>query len=113
MSEYQREKGKIKLLAKGNLEWICRAEWMIRKGTPMDEDDIDPIGTFTDEFYEDYFIHEADKALYRFIETEVTGEGEYSSLIPLGNNEYSFDAYFYNGGTCIEEILDNELNKLR
>lgn len=51
--------------------------------------------------------------LVRYLERhEQVDDPYYTKVVNEGNNEYRFFTLFYDGGTCLQEILEYELNEL-
>lgn len=65
---------------------------------------------------EDYDVFQVKNQyiLVRYLEQYKQVDDPYfTKVIDEGNDEYFFLASFYNGGTCLQEILEYELNKLK
>lgn len=64
---------------------------------------------------EDYDVFQVKNQyiLVRYLERyEQVDDPYFTKVIDKGNNEFHFFTLFYNGGTCLQEILEYELNKL-
>lgn len=68
----------------------------------------DYIECLKDNGYEKYLVTE--NGIYEIFEhKEVSDDPYVQKLIPLGDGTFEFVATFYNGGTCLSEILEDEL----
>lgn len=47
--------------------------------------------------------------IYKFLAYKNTGCFDYCDLTKLTEDKYSFSTCFYNGGTCLSEVLEDEL----
>ena len=56
-----------------------------------------------------YFI--IGTTIYQSIITHNMGYDDYCIIEKIDDNKYSFVTSFYNGGTCLGEMLDEELRK--
>lgn len=64
------------------------------------------------EILADYFHKEymyLNKILYKIIECNQEPYDDYINIIKVNDKIY-FDACFYNGGTCLEELLEEKLS---
>ena len=119
MSRVETHFGKIKILALGNkavLDYIKRnnlgdkvkeCSWCGE--IDFDVEDNDYIVLHKDVKYGAATEH----ILCKFVNHTEFDEGEDIEIFnQTSPDEYEFLAQFYNGGTCLEEILSNELSKL-
>lgn len=51
--------------------------------------------------------------VYEIIEDKEISEEDIEILTPEGNNTYSFTMQFYNGGTCLNEMLENAIKRAK
>ena len=65
-----------------------------------------------DNFYDKYIITK--DGVYEIIESNlIDGSDYFCNISPSSEEgEFIFAAHFYNGGTCLEECLEEELSKL-
>lgn len=63
-----------------------------------------------DEFYNEYFI--VNNKLYKYLKKEEIDSNDSYVNIEKEGEIYSFTTSFHNGGTCLEEMLEEGLNKL-
>jgi len=119
MSRVETHFGKIKILARGNkavLDYIERngLEDKIKECGWCDEIDFDVEDKNYIVLHKDakYGI-DAEHILCEFIVHKEFGEGEDIDIMnQTGPEEFEFFAQFYNGGTCLEEVLSDELAKV-
>ena len=64
-----------------------------------------------DELYFKYVF--VDDEIYEIVEDTEISEEDVEILIPEGNDTYSFTMQFYNGGTCLNEMLENAIRKAK
>lgn len=70
----------------------------------------DYIECLKDNGYEKYLV--TDNGIYEIFDHREESDDPYvQKLIPLGDGTFEFVATFYNGGTCLSEILEDELEK--
>lgn len=64
-----------------------------------------------DNFYGKYIIHKG--SLYKLDMLDESSDDPYfCKVVPMGDDEFVFAAHYYNGGCCLEECLEEEMNKL-
>ena len=63
----------------------------------------DYVEYLLDEYYDEYFI--CDNCLYKIIEQESLDSECYCKISSNDNKTFSFITSFYNGGTCLNEML--------
>jgi hypothetical protein len=111
MSDYESHKGKIrKVNQKGELMLGHMVQIMKNNGDIIDESN-EILDTFMDKYYKKYFVVKGD--LYEFVEhEEIENFDTFCTLTPNEDGTISFHSTFYNGGTCLSEMLEDELKKL-
>lgn len=66
----------------------------------------------TKEYHNDYIMHIND-IVYRAYDVKNYEDGNFFfHKEKIGDDEYSFITQYYNGGTCLQEILEEEFDKL-
>lgn len=63
-----------------------------------------------DSMSENYFIHGDN--IYAITEHEESDDSDFQKLITNNDGSFTFIGSFYNGGTCFEEVLEEEFDKL-
>ena len=110
MSETVRIKGKIQKVErlenetdKEYFERVTKGKWQVHNYTPNSIYEA----MHDNNLYEKYI--EIDNSIYKFLEYKEVDP--YSSFININKEEdiYTFDTCFYNGGTCLEEILREKI----
>ena len=106
MSEIVRIKGKIQKVErienetdKEYFERVTKGKWQVYNYTPTSIDEA----IYDNNLYREYI--EIDNSIYKFLEYKEVDL--YSSFININKEEdiYTFDTCFYDGGTCLEEML--------
>lgn len=69
------------------------------------------IDYLKNELYNAYFI--ANDELYKYLEKEEIDNSDSYINIEKEGDIYSFTTSFYNGGTYLEEMIEEGLNKLK
>ena len=117
MSEYQRDKGVLEVLSTNPSDFEEIALTILKK-YGHDTQSIDKIykeSTVLD-FLKDYFYDEfiiSKKVFARIIKsTTMDIEYDFCDLINLDDGVYAFHTMYYNGGTCMSEMIAGELDKL-
>jgi len=109
MSDYETHRGKmIKVDNPDNHDLKTQCAAILKK--LGDEVDDDPVDYLLNHYWGKY-IH-VDDDLYRILEDEELDFGD--SFAHLTYNEdgtISFTSTFYNGGTCLSEMLEEALRK--
>ena len=110
MSEQKQYSGKLKLISNSdsNLNDLCRMV-LIEDGAENIINDC--ISLIQEEYQTKYIIHN-DK-LYKIIECiEQDSEDSYINMTQ-NKDVFSFNTRFYNGGTCLVEMLEEGIEKLK
>lgn len=114
MSEMKRHIGKIK---KVDLNGFTIEEWCKRKCESLGVRLKPWNDTYKDAFFENQYpieVVEVDGDLFEIIEdNEEEDTEEISIFTPNGNGTYSYVLQFYNGGTCLSEMIEEGIKKLR
>ena len=108
MSYTESHVGKIK---KVDLEGLTIEEWAKEVATAYGMEFKDYYDSYKelvlDELYCRYIVVEED--VYEIIEDHEFDEREISVLTPEGDGIFSFTMQFYNGGTCLTEMLEDAI----
>ena len=108
MSDYKRQTGKIRKVIPNENETLEELIERIKiENNVTDLDDIDVIP------YQQKYIITTD-SLYEILECEK--KDAYDSFCDLNDNKdgtYSFHAYYYDGGTYLNEMIENEIYKIK
>lgn len=118
MSFTERKTGRARLIAEMTEEEAnryCRESYEVAFG-PTDE-----LPCYCDNWIEAYNDKAGDKEMFLYIKgvlwllldinTEDTGES-FCKLIPNDDGTYSFITQYYNGGTCLSEMMTDALGEL-
>lgn len=121
MSYTEFHKGKLRILTrstKETLDYINKHDLKRDFTCDIDDDEID-IDTNNPKYFvlhkdSKYYGKDMDCWLCEFIEhIEQEGGGDYFVDVKcISKDEYEFTCIFFNGGTCLHEILDEEISKL-
>lgn len=111
MSQMEYHIGKLKLLPKLENETLnqqCERIYLEINDSP--EEEIENwVDYFLDFNYESYMVH--NNNLYWIFEDKDLDEDS-CELTPIGNDIYEFRMGFYNGGCCLQECIEWELDRL-
>lgn len=112
MSETVRYKGKLKLVESGgtlqqNVRRFLDANKYTMQYEVDWEDKYQIRDVFYDTFYNDYYI--INDSIYEIVEKELLGYEDRVTVTEKGD-VIEFDCTFYNGGTCLEELIEEELS---
>ena len=111
MSDYESHIGKIRKVipnANETFEELSK-RLSLENGC---EEDLYYEGYLFDEFY-DKFI-KVDKTIFEIFDHKEKDYDDCSCEITDNNNgTFSFSTRFYNGGTCLSEMIGDELKKLK
>ena len=104
MSDYETHSGKLRLLEPQNgetLEEQCKRLW-IEIGEK--EEEYGDKSDLLDEYYEEFI--EINESVYQvFDHKESEDQDMFCKLNKNPDGSYSFYTRFYNGGTCLSEML--------
>lgn len=123
MSYTEFHKGKLKVLTRNNKETFNYIEKnnlqnIIKKCGWCDEIDFDVVSGNNQYIilHKDgvYYGNDCEHMLCEYIEHEIQegGGNDYVDVKRIGKDDYEFTLMFYNGGTCENEILSEEISKL-
>lgn len=111
MSDYESHEGKIRKVIPRegeNFQELCK-RISLEKGA-KEEDYY--VGYLFDELY-DIYVRGNDETLYEvFDHSKRDPSASYCDFIDNGDGTFSFSTMFYNGGTCLSEMLGKKLKKL-
>jgi hypothetical protein len=111
MSDYEAHTGKIRKLEPlegETYEQQCKRLYFEKGGKGEYYE-----GALFDEFYDD-FIRVNKNVLYEvFDHEEKDYDDMFCDLTDNGDGTYSFTTRFYNGGTCMSEMVEHELKKIK
>jgi hypothetical protein len=109
MSSTEVHYGKIK---KVNLRGMSVEEWCEKKCQKASIEKPEWIESWIDAFryseelYDKYHIYK-NMEVYKKIDCIETSDEDISVMYSNRDGSYTFFTQFYNGGTCLEEVLDN------
>ncbi len=107
MSDYESHSGKIRKVfpqVNENFEQLCKRLW-VENG--QKEDDYDKEQLF-DEFYEKYL--KINNEIWEVVEHEdLDDEDMFCRLSRNSDGTVSFHTRYYNGGTCMSEMIEEAL----
>lgn len=110
MSYTESHVGKIK---KVDLEGLTIEEWAKEVATAYGMEFKEYYDSYKelvlDELYSRYIIVEEE--VYEIIEDREFTEEDISELTPEGDGVFSFVMQFYNGGTCLTEMLEDAIKQ--
>lgn len=117
MSDYERFKGEIQLIPRNENEsdkdYFERAT---NKPYSYDLDGIQDYDCIYEAIYENSIYKDficIGNNIYRFNELKsLDPYGSYCNVQKIEEGKYKFETMFYNGGTCLSEMLSSELKKL-
>ncbi len=116
MSEMRNYSGKIELIEKlkgETFEELCKRIFLERTEDEQLENCTNYEEALFEEFWEDEYVKCNDN-LYKITYLMEKDFSENSvDLIETSNGEYEFDARFYDGGTCVSEMIEKGLKKLQ
>lgn len=91
-------------------------EWIMDKlgKTELSEYSENWVDEFfdTDDNYDKFYFNENSETLYE-IDAKKFNPDDYAKLTKNSDGSYNFIASFYNGGTCLREVLDDEIDSLQ
>jgi hypothetical protein len=114
MSDYEYHKGKLRKLelkAGQSLADLAKSI-LVEKGKNVDPDSTDKevIENFRDTYWKGEFLV-ANGSIYAVDDHTRSNEcPEIADLSPLPDGRIAFTAYFYNGGACFEEVIEEALS---
>ena len=110
MSEQQTQRGKFKEIdLKGKtIEEYCK-EYCINRGLTKSNCET-WREVFLDIYWNKFFV--VNDRLFKIIEIENLDNNHYTQIDKINGDTYSFYSIYYNGGTCLTECLEDELEKM-
>lgn len=109
MSSQENIKGRLKLIPKLKEESLEDFAKRILN-TELNTEWFD---TYLEQLSETYKYIIANDNVYEIIEQCDLQDCDFCSIDTLGNGEFSFVTSFYNGGTYLNEVLQEELSKCK
>lgn len=120
MSDYETIKGKIRkvdlqgMSAEEYAERIIKEKGVdikINEGPFFYQTYIDILKWY-DDWEEGRYIT-VDGVLYLIYDTcDLETSSDYIQLTPIADDTYEFHTSFYNGGTCLNEMIEDEIRRL-
>lgn len=120
MSDYETLKGKIRKIDLQGMSAEEYAERIIKeKGVDIKINEgpffyqtyIDILKWY-DDWEEGRYIT-VDGVLYLIYDTcDIDSFADYIHMTPIEDNTYEFHTSFYNGGTCLNEMIEDEIRRL-
>ncbi|WP_375179884.1 hypothetical protein [Enterococcus rotai] len=102
MSEQEMVTGTIKLVAK-KIDAEKVSKGILEEKGLLTSCSDSFVNTLTEKCYEEYVVISDD--LYE-VESKQLDPYEFFEIIKVADGEYNFAASFYNGGTCLSELLE-------
>lgn len=111
MCEKQTQRGKFKEidLQGKTIEEYCE-EYCISRGEVKQHYYKTWRDFFFDRYWEEFFA--VNDRLFQFIEIKNLDNDYYTQIDKEGDGVYSFYSTYYDGGTCLTECLEYELEKM-
>lgn len=110
MSDYRRVNGTLKLVEAEDIEKYC--EEIIKSKPDFDEKRMGLYGTY-EEYLCEYYYDEyclLNGKLYEIVKLENSDpEDYYCHITSNPDGTISFETVFYDGGTCWQEMVEDEL----
>jgi hypothetical protein len=113
MSDYESHTGKLRIIyspavpSEETFSECCKRLWR-QEGEDMSDYKDDALFT---EYYEKYF--NVDGVIWEVFDHEDLGDDDmFCDIHDNKDGTYSFRARFYNGGTCLSEMITEELEDL-
>jgi hypothetical protein len=69
------------------------------------------VEQFRDTFHEKYFI--VDDEIWEAVEHIENGDSDIDVMLPNEDGTITFVHQFYNGGTCLSEVIEEGIQKLK
>lgn len=125
MSYTELQSGKFKVIGKMSLEEVdnyCKNiveqrfpekyEEIIQKGFPCWSNGWFEVLNDTLPYNKEMFIYSNETLCNVFNIKNHEDDGYFCNISKINDDEYEFITQYYNGGTCLSEILDEEISKL-
>lgn len=116
MSDYRRVNGTLRLVEAEDIEKYCKEVVESKSKSSFDEKQLSLYGTCTYEeylcnYYDDEYCILNDK-LYEIVKLEDSEpEDYYCHITNNPDGTISFETMFYDGGTCWQEMVEDELSE--
>lgn len=101
---------KVEILENQTFEDWCQAKCMEKGIKKISNYNKNWIEEFKDLFNEKYFI--VDGEIWHAFE-HIESEGDVDVMIPNSDGTITFVQQFDNGGTCLSEIVEDSIKKLK
>lgn len=118
MSDYESHSGKLRKVLPNEgetFEQLCKRLWNEEaiNGDEYTEEDYEEGGLFSD--FSEKFISDDDKAVWEIFDHEELGEDEdaFCKIHENKDGTYSFHSRFYNGGTCLSEMIEDSIGEIK
>lgn len=109
MSDYETHRGKMRQVKPYDGETtvaLCTRLCLQNNIDPQD----DPIDSLLDQLYDKFFLV-GKTQVWEILEDEESEYVEHCDIFPMSDETFSFSTTFYNGGTCLSEMLGHEILK--
>lgn len=121
MSDYETIKGKIRKI---NLQGLSVEEYAKRiveeKGVELKIDEGPYFYTtyleilkWYDDWTEGQYISIDDELYLIYDKSDFGSSADFINMTPIADDIYEFHTSFYNGGTCLTEMLEDEIKRLK
>jgi len=110
MSDYEQHFGKLRLVPQEEgqtMDELCKSLW-VKEG--QSADDYEEPSTLFDEYYEKYIM--VDGKLWEVFDHTESDDDTDFHIADNKDGTYTFQTRFYNGGTCLSEMLEDAIKKL-
>jgi len=111
MSEMERKKGFLTavvnvsgLSGEEMAEVICNTNGRKEKAKYTDT----WLEQLDDDLSEEYYYSKEKDTIFK-MHIQSKDIDEWEEVAKVNDDHYTFDCYYYNGGTCLSEILDNKV----
>jgi hypothetical protein len=113
MSDYERHSGKLVRVLPGNGESF--EDLLKRTAKEVLKVELEDLDEIEEELYynkkDTHIVLLKEKALFKMVNhMKSNSVDDYMSITPIEEG-FSFDTQFYNSGTCLKEMLNDELQK--
>lgn len=115
MSDYEARTGKIKRclpLEGETYEQQCKRLW-IEAGKSEDSYDEDGLYYYLDsKKYMKMVVNKIPQIWELLEQNKIDTEDSYCHITENSDGTYNFSTHYYNGGTCMEEMIEDELCRM-
>jgi hypothetical protein len=115
MSEVETHYGKLRKVVIGEkytIEQWCEEKCKEEGITKLETYYHSWLENFIDEFHEKYFIINKEE-VWEVIEHIEADDSDIDIMIPNEDGTITFIQQFYNGGTCLSEVIEEGIIKLK